>query len=885
MLRISNPLTAKQLVAYHQQEYSNSAENYYSAGADIKGQWRGALAASFGLSGDVNLEQMARLAEGKHPITGEQLIRIQASGSYVDEAGKRIDPMLHRAGWDATFSAPKSVSLVGLVGGDSRVVQAHREAVQVALQELERHAQARVGGAHVPETTRQMVGVTFEHDSSRPVQGYAAPQIHTHAVLFNMTRLADGRMRSLQPRELYKSQPYATAVYRAELASRLRALGYQIDRGGHKRDVPEIRGISAEYMEASSPRSQQIKEALEKAQLHGSAASHAIALQTREAKVKHAHDATQAKHQEMAAQFGHQASKAVAAAQARGQQAIPDRGELVKTAITYATERNIERSAVVDERAIMRDALVRTMGLATVAPLKAEMERRVETCDLLQRSNGTAPARAFTTPEMVRLERETIQAMQAGKGQQQPLAQMVEAPHLNAGQRAALAQVLANRDTVQALEGVAGGGKTTALAVVKEAAEREQYQVHGVAATSRAAQVLATSGIESQTLQRHLQDERQPGRHLYVLDEASLSSTVQMHQFLTTLGKDDRVLLVGDVRQHQSVEAGRIYEQLQEAGVQTARIDTIVRQADPAYRQAVEQLAKGETAAALRAFDDMGRVHQVPRESDRLAAVAQAFVSEPKGTIIVAPDNKARTELNQAIHTALTQTGAIREKAHTTQVLVPRQDLTGPDRAWAAKYEPGDVVRYAKTSTVHGVKARDYATVIKADAKQNLLTVRLETGRELTYDPKRLTASVYRPQERSFAVGDRIQFTAPYTDKKVSNRQLGTVAAMTPSSMRVKLESGRSVGFRLKEYAHLDYGYAVTSYSAQGQTADRVLLHIDTGRSPEALVNQRLAYVSLSRGRHDAQIFCNDKAAVVRQLSRDVSHRSAIERGHSVQIS
>jgi len=333
------------------------------------------------------------------------------------------------------------------------------------------------------------------------------------------------------------------------------------------------------------------------------------------------------------------------------------------------------------------------------------------------------------------------------------------------------------------------------------------------------------------------------------------------------------------VRQHQSVEAGRIYEQLQEAGVQTARIDTVVRQADPEYRKAVEQLAKGETTVALRAFDDLGRVHQVPRESERLAAVAKAFVADPAGTIIVSPDNRARTDLNHAIHTALTQNGSVREKAHTIPVLEPRQDLTGPDRAWAARYQPGDVVRYAKTSRVHGVQARDYATVLKAYAKANLLTVRLETGRELTYDPKRLTASVYRPSERSFAVGDRVQFTQPYTEKKVANRQLGTIAAVTPTAVRVKLESGRSVGFRLKDYAHLDYGYAVTSYSAQGQTADRVLLHIDTGRSPEALVNQRLAYVSLSRGRYDAQIFCNDKAAVTRQLSRDVSHRSAIEAG------
>ena len=876
MLRISNPLTAKQIVAYHLKEYRNAAENYYTAGTEIKGQWRGELAAHFGLSGDVDLKQMERLAEGKHPFTGEQLIRIQASGTYTNAAGKIIDPMLHRGGWDATISAPKSVSLVALVGGDARVTQAHREANRIAIAEFERSVQGRVGGAHLPETTLSFIAITFEHDSSRPVEGYASPQLHSHNIIGNMTRLADGRMRSLQPRELYKSQPYVTAVYRTELAKRLVALGYEIERGGHKHDVPEIRGISQDYIDASSPRKAQILAAMEKAQVHGAAASHAIALQTREGKIRDAHEVMQAKHQEMAEQFGHQAQRAVAAARARGLQQVPDRSEVVRTAVTFATERNIERAAVVDERAILRDALVRTMGLATVGPLKAELERRVERLELLQRSNGTAAARAFTTPQMVALERDTIQTMRDGREQHQPLGRDVNAPHLNSSQREAVRQVLANRDTVMALEGVAGGGKTTALAVVRESAEREGYRVQGLAPTSRAAQVLATSGIESQTLQRHLQSERTEGRHLYVLDEASLSSTVQMHQFLTTLKPADRVLLVGDVRQHQSVEAGRIYEQLQEAGVQTAKIDTVVRQADPEYRRAVEQLAKGETTAALRALDDMGRVHQVARESERLAAVASAFVANPTGTIIVSPDNRARTDLNHAIHTALTQNGSVREKAHTIQVLAPRQDLTGPDRAWAARYAPGDVVRYSKKSQVYGVKAGEYATVIRADAKANQLTV-AANGRELTYDPTRLKASVYRPAERSFAVGDRVQFTQPYTEKKVANRQLGTIAAVTPTTVRVKLESGRSVGFRLKDYAHLDYGYAVTSYSAQGQTADRVLLHIDTARSPEALVNQRLAYVSLSRGRYDAQIYCNDKAAVTRQLSRDVSHRSAIE--------
>src|SRR2546429_9978244 len=110
-----------------------------------------------------------------------------------------------------------------------------------------------------------------------------------------------------------------------------------------------------------------------------------------------------------------------------------------------------------------------------------------------------------------------------------------------------------------ALEGVAGAGKTTSLAVVREAAEREGYKVEGFAPTSRAAQKLAEAEIESSTLQRHLaqsNDERDGQKWLYVLDESSLASTKQMNEFLHPLKDSDRVLLVGDIRQHQADEAG-----------------------------------------------------------------------------------------------------------------------------------------------------------------------------------------------------------------------------------------------------------------------------------------------------------------------------------------
>ena len=143
--------------------------------------------------------------------------------------------------------------------------------------------------------------------------------------------------------------------------------------------------------------------------------------------------------------------------------------------------------------------------------------------------------------------------------------------------------MLSSRDQVTALEGVAGAGKTTSLTAIRAAAEREGYTVEGFAPTSRAAQKLEEAGVKSSTLQHHLahSEEAHEGRRLYIVDEASLASTKQVNEFLHRLDSQDRVLLVGDTRQHEAVEAGRPYQQLQEAGMQTARLDEIVRQKDP----------------------------------------------------------------------------------------------------------------------------------------------------------------------------------------------------------------------------------------------------------------------------------------------------------------
>src|SRR3984893_872317 len=187
MLTISKPLSAGKAQTYHQKEFTAKEQNYWSQRGVVAGEWQGRLAAGLGLTGAVSEEEFARLGKGQHPQSGEQLVRQRASYEYTDANGKRVRTMEHRAGWDATFSAPKSVSLTALVGGDDRVREAHRESVRVALSELERYTQARIGNVRAPETTGKFIAAKFEHDTARPVESYAAPQLHTPAVIFNVT--------------------------------------------------------------------------------------------------------------------------------------------------------------------------------------------------------------------------------------------------------------------------------------------------------------------------------------------------------------------------------------------------------------------------------------------------------------------------------------------------------------------------------------------------------------------------------------------------------------------------------------------------------------------------------------------------------------------------
>jgi conjugative relaxase-like TrwC/TraI family protein len=898
MLTISKPLSAGQAQTYHHKEFTAKEQNYWSQRGVIAGEWQGRLAGQFGLVGAVSAEDFAKLSQGQHPQTGEQLVRQRASYEYQDADGKTIKTMEHRAGWDATFSAPKSVSLTALVGGDERVREAHRESVGVALDQLEHYTQARIGGNHPPETTGRLIAAKFEHDTARPVDGYAAPQLHTHAVVFNVTERANGQPRAIQPQSLFASQQFATAIYQSELTYKLRQLGYEITTG--RSGAPEIKGYTQEYLDASSPRSQQIRAYLERTGRSGKEAAEIAAHSTRDRKEIHSPGEIMAAHRKLAADFGHQAKAVVRAARARSrhQEKPVDSFERVRESLTFSRDKNFEREAVVDERALIRDGLRRGMGEITQAQIRSNLDTRLVSGEfqIVQRPQGT-PGRQFTTAKTIEAEHEIIRRMREGQNHVGPVLSRPQAigvsdqhAHLNQAQKSVIEDVLSSPDRVQGIQGFAGAGKTTTLTVIRSAAEMRGYQVEGFAPTSRAARQLNEAGIEAGTLQgflaRAANADAPDQKHFYFVDESSLSSTNQIREFLSRINANDRVLLVGDIRQHQGVEAGRPFEQLQKAGMHTAKLDQIVRQKDPALKSAVELLAAGQVLAAFDALQQQGRVKEIPNVEECVRAIAKSYAESPDNTLIVSPDNAARRELNVAVRQELKAAGTIAPEDHAFRVLVQRQDMTGAERSWASHYEVHDVVRYSRGSKAIGIEAGAYASVVAINPAANQLTVE-KTNQELAiYDPRRLTGvSVYREIDREFSAGDRIQFTAPDKSLGVANRDMAEIEAIQPDGrLSARLDNNRKIEFSANEHRHFDHGYAVTSHSSQGLTAERVLIHADTSVHPD-LLNSRFAYVSISRASREATLFTDDIAKLGPQLEADVSKTSALEINDAPSVS
>jgi ATP-dependent exoDNAse (exonuclease V) alpha subunit len=233
----------------------------------------------------------------------------------------------------------------------------------------------------------------------------------------------------------------------------------------------------------------------------------------------------------------------------------------------------------------------------------------------------------------------------------------------------------------------------------------------------------------------------------------------------------------------------------------------------------------------------------------------------------VSPANDERRSLNEKIRTLLIDHGHVESQGREHTVFMQR-DLTTAQRGYVRHYEPGDRLMFRRGSKSMGIEKGAYVRIESIDNKANVLTIATPDGQHITLNPSRWKGiEVYRPEERTLAVGDRLQFRAPDKALKVANGEFAQVVGMDDKCAVLRFDNDRELSASLSRLRHIDYGYASTSHAAQGATVDRVIVNVDSMRSAQ-LVNQKQFYVSISRARADAKIYTDDVEALGRAVGR-----------------
>ena len=840
-------------------------------------RWHGRGAAALGLPQRVSRRRFVAVLEGRVPGTDIRLGRV-VDGEH-----------LHRPGWDATFSAPKSVSLEALLHGDRAVLRAHDASVRAALDWMEAEFLQTRGWD--PATGRRprvkadgLVAATFRHVASRNND----PQLHTHAVIANMTRNASGEWRSVEPTQLQRNRRLIGAWYRNDLARRLGEMGYVLvptEVGG----LPsfELAGYPAAMLAAFSTRRRDILDYMsERGWAYGAQAAQAATLHTRQRKNEPGQDELSAMWKARAGALGLARDAAAVRLDRteRGFVRAPARFTALE-AVWQAVEHLEERHAVFGDSDLLAAALGREPGRHTHGDLRAGIERLREDGHLVEAGDG-----ALTTRRTLVAEKEVVRRMREGKGMARPLASEetvaagLAATKLTQGQKEAVRLILRSADPVVGVQGFAGTGKTRMLnAVAKLAGERPMF---GLAPSAAAARVLGVEGgIGATTLQWLLtrygsiaegtataveiaRARETLAGAVVVVDEASMVGTVQMRdlqRILAPLGVA-RLVLVGDSLQLRAVAAGQPFRLLQRAGMATARMDDVIRQRSVDLKAAVEHMVAGDPALAMESI--AADVRELPAEA-LAATAARLWLSLPpvarKGTVILAPTHEMREEINATVRRGLVDEGVLGRRSVEIARLVDRR-LTRVHAADRETWRPGDVA--VANRDVYGLREGEAWTVAGTGDDG----VRLERrGESRAFAPSGNAArnvSLCESRPLPLCAGDEIVWTRNIRRRGLINGERATVERIAGDRIDVRTQSGRGLRFAVDDddLRHIDHAWSSTVHRAQGLTRDNAIAVLD---SASMMSDRATLYVEMSRARDGFVLLTDDTEQLVSRLERE----------------
>eukprot|EP00887_Chlorella_sp_A99_P004482 scaffold43.g4482.t1 len=647
-------------------------DDYYSRDG-AAAQWQGKAAQALGLTGTVDQEAFLRALRGNF---GPE---IKLSRSI------RLDSKA-RGALDITFSPPKSISIQALVGKDASVIEAHDHAVTKALEFIESElvrARQTEGGVTTMERTGNAAIAKFRHETARPTAGaYSDPQLHTHALLMNITQRADGRWVAVCNDDIFRLKSIAESVYHAELASGLERVGHTLR---YEDKSFELAHISRPQIEGLSKRSEDVNAELAALGLDRQTASRALkqtlTLKTRQGKAPAiTRDELQKDWERQAKALGIDFSAAKQPVQKTRELSPEAAAWVADECLKWAIKHHTERESVMDGKTLLKTVLLRSHGTGLKLPeLKAAVRRSLNQGHLLlgtleyrlardcagqelsrsawitqQVQQGMSPKHAqnhvrqsiargeliptgarYTTQVTREREKRILQIERAGRGQVTPILPAEAAclaltgRSLKPGQRAAAELILATADRFVGVQGLAGTGKSHMLAQVKATAESAGYTVKAVASYGKQIEALRELGIQARTVASVL-EARQKNRFkldaktVLVIDEAGVVPARIMERLMKMAEADGaRVVLLGDTGQTKAIEAGRPFHQLQAAGMATALMGDIRRQKTPELKEAVELAAKAEASASLSVLDrKLQAVRTVKDDGERYDQIA-----------------------------------------------------------------------------------------------------------------------------------------------------------------------------------------------------------------------------------------------------------------------
>ncbi|MEO1808367.1 MAG: MobF family relaxase [Bacteroidota bacterium] len=874
MLRITVSKHAAAAAKYFEEGLSK--QDYYSEKGEVNGFWHGKLSERLGLEGEVIKKEFEAIASNLNPGTGDQLT--------VRNSANR------RAGYDATFSAPKSVSLVYSMTQDEDILRAFHGAIQDTMKEVERDMQTQIGQGKNKryENTGNIAWAGFTHFRARPVEvetetgkvSVPDPHLHQHCFIFNATwNEKKERFQAIEMGTVKENAPYYEAVFNSKLAKNLQEHGYAIER--NERDF-ELKGFDRPMIEKFSQRTQEIEKKAQELGITYDEDKAALGGKTRQGKRKDLlGDQLQSIWED---RLSEKEKVLIANAKGSGSNGDPAQGKTIaKDALEYALSHHLERVSVITEKRLLGEAIKKGYGETTPEAIAEAYQNRTDILSKVDNRNGE---KTITTEQALDEEQKLIQATRDGRGNYDPINRDYQPKNdlLTDEQRKAVKGALGSHDFVSIIAGGAGTGKTWSIKEVKYGVEETGMKFHAFAPSADASRgVQQEEGFEGATtiaeLLKSEKLQKQVSGGMIWIDEAGMVGNKTMNKLMDLAKeKNARLLLSGDTQQHNSVERGdalRVMETF--GGVKPLRITKIQRQETDQYKEAVKHLSDGRMSQGFERLDQMGAIKEVVDMGSLKKEVAKEYVqsvANKENVLVVATTHAQGQAVTASIRDKLKENGLLGKKDHAFTIQ-KNTSFTEAQKQDATNYQKGMSIQFHQNAK--GIKRGERFDVLGKDAHGNVRVMGEKKKEQILPLHESQKYSVYQKEQIQLAKGDQLRITqngSDMTKKRLNNGQILTVQGITPEG-NIMAKRGKTNLLLSKDYRNFTHGYYTTSPASQGKSVEKVLI-MQSSASGRATSKEQF-YVSASRGKFGISIYTDDKDFLLKNVQRSTTRTTATE--------